>query len=146
MAEISIGFLSKRTGLAVSALRYYEDIGILFPNRTASGQRRFAKSDLRRVAFVIAAQKFGFTLPEIKSQLDLLPNNRTPTKQDWSVLSQNFRSALTQRIQEMERLRDTLEGCIGCGCLSLTACKLYNPDDQAGEKGPGPQVLFKSTE
>ena len=146
MAKISIGFLSKRTGLAVSALRYYEDIGILFPNRTASGQRRFAKSDLRRVAFVIAAQKFGFTLPEIKSQLDLLPNNRTPTKQDWSALSQNFKTTLNRRIQDMERLRDTLEGCIGCGCLSLGTCNLYNPDDQVGQNGPGPQILFKGAE
>lgn len=143
MNEVSIGFLSKRTGIAVSAIRYYEEIGLLHPNRTATGQRRFLKSDIRRVSFVIAAQRFGFTLPEIKAQLDLLPNNRTPTIGDWEVLSEHFKSVLNQHIKELENLRDTLNSCIGCGCLSLQKCKLYNPDDIAGQSGAGPQLLFK---
>ena len=142
MPEISIGTLSKRTGMAVSAIRYYEEIGLIHPNRTASGQRRFAKSDIRRIAFVIATQRLGFSLPEIRSQLALLPNNRTPTVEDWSVLSHHFQAKINARIQDLERLRDTLDGCIGCGCLSLKKCALYNPNDIAAKSGPGPRFLL----
>lgn len=142
MPEISIGTLSKRTGMAVSAIRYYEEIGLIQPNRTASGQRRFAKSDIRRISFIIAAQRLGFSLPEIRSQLAWLPNNRTPTVEDWSELSTHFQAKINTRIQDLERLRDTLDGCIGCGCLSLKKCALYNPNDIAAKSGTGPQFLL----
>ena len=132
---LSIGALAKRTGLAVSAIRYYEAQGLIRPWRNAGGQRRFERADLRRLSFVIIAQQFGFTLPQIKAQLDRLPGGRTPTKADWTRISASFRAALDERIDTLTRLRDDLDGCIGCGCLSLKACALYNPGDRAREKG-----------
>ena len=139
---LSIGALAKRTGLAVSAIRYYEAQGLIAPWRNAGGQRRFDRADLRRLSFVMIAQQFGFTLPQIKAELDRLPGGRTPTKADWTRISEGFRAALDARIATLNRLRDNLDGCIGCGCLSLEACALYNPIDQAGEKGPGPRYLM----
>lgn len=139
---LSIGALAKRTGLAVSAIRYYEAQGLIAPWRNAGGQRRFDRADLRRLSFVMIAQQFGFTLPQIKAELDRLPGGRTPTKADWTRISEGFRAALDARIATLNKLRDNLDGCIGCGCLSLEACALYNPIDQAGEKGPGPRYLM----
>ena len=142
MKEISIGYLSRRTGVATSALRYYETLGLITPNRNAGGQRRYPRSDIRRISFIIAAQKFGFTLPRINELLHTLPNGRTPSKADWDTIGDLFRDELNAKINEMERLRDTLSGCIGCGCLSLTACALYNPEDQIHRQGSGPRYLM----
>ena len=142
MKEISIGYLSRRTGVATSALRYYETLELITPNRNAGGQRRYPRSDIRRISFIIAAQKFGFTLPRINELLRTLPNGRTPSKADWETIGDLFRDELNAKINEMERLRDTLSGCIGCGCLSLTACALYNPEDQIHRQGSGPRYLM----
>ena len=139
---LSIGALAQRTGLAVSAIRYYEAQGLIRPWRNAGGQRRFERADLRRLSFVMIAQQFGYTLPQIKQELDRLPDGRTPTKGDWTRISKSFRATLDQRIAMLTRLRDDLDGCIGCGCLSLKACALYNPHDRAGEKGQGPRFLM----
>jgi MerR family redox-sensitive transcriptional activator SoxR len=139
---LSIGALAARTGLAVSAIRYYEAQGLIKPWRNAGGQRRFERADLRRLSFVMIAQQFGFTLPQIKAELDQLPGGRTPTKADWTRISEGFRAALDTRIATLTKLRDNLDGCIGCGCLSLEACHLYNPTDQAAQKGQGPRYLL----
>ena len=139
---LSIGALADRTGLAVSAIRYYEAQGLIKPWRNAGGQRRFERADLRRLSFVMIAQQFGFTLPQIKALLDQLPGGRTPTKADWGRISAHFREALDQRIETLTKLRDNLDGCIGCGCLSLAACALYNPTDRAAQKGQGPRYLM----
>ncbi|KIN62091.1 Redox-sensitive transcriptional activator SoxR [Sulfitobacter noctilucicola] len=142
---LSIGALSRRTGLAVSAIRYYEAQGLIKPWRNAGGQRRFERADLRRLSFVMIAQQFGFTLPEIRAQLERLPGGRTPTKSDWANISESFRSALDARINTLTKLRDNLDGCIGCGCLSLDVCALYNPKDRAAEAGQGPRYLMGDT-
>ncbi|WP_299676241.1 redox-sensitive transcriptional activator SoxR [uncultured Roseobacter sp.] len=139
---LSIGALATRTGLAVSAIRYYEAQGLIKPWRNAGGQRRFERSDLRRLSFVMIAQQFGFTLPEIRAELDRLPGGRTPTKADWARISTGFRARLDEKIETLTRLRDNLDGCIGCGCLSLPTCALYNPTDRAAEKGAGPRYLM----
>lgn len=139
---LTIGALAKRTGLAVSAIRYYEAQGLISPWRNAGGQRRFERADLRRLSFVMIAQQFGFTLPQIKAELDCLPGARTPTKADWAKISQGFRAALDARIVTLTKLRENLDGCIGCGCLSLESCAMYNPVDRAAEKGAGPRYLM----
>lgn len=139
---LSIGALSERTGLAVSAIRYYETQGLLTPWRNAGGQRRFERADIRRLSFVMIAQKFDFTLPEIRRLLDQLPQKRTPTPQDWARISVAFRVRLDERIETLQNLRDNLNGCIGCGCLSLPKCALYNPEDQARKRGVGPRYLM----
>ncbi|MEQ6248882.1 redox-sensitive transcriptional activator SoxR [Sulfitobacter sp. HNIBRBA3233] len=139
---LSIGALARRTGLAVSAIRYYEAQGLIAPWRNAGGQRRFQRADLRRLSFIMIAQQFGFTLPQIKAQLDLLPGGRTPTKADWARISASFRDHLDARIATLTKLRDDLDGCIGCGCLSLRACRLYNPEDRANAGGQGPRYLL----
>lgn len=144
-AGVSIGFLAERTGLAVSAIRYYEAQGLLEPWRNAGGQRRFMKADIRRLSFIMIAQQFGFSLPEIRGFLKSLPGGRTPTKQDWAGLSEGFREHLDARIATLTAMRDKLDGCIGCGCLSLDACKLYNPEDRAAAKGQGPRYLLGDT-
>lgn len=140
---LSIGMLARRTGLAVSAIRYYEAQGLIRPWRNAGGQRRFERADLRRLSFVMIAQQFGFTLPQIKAELDRLPNGRTPTKADWTRISQTFRDRLDEKIATLIRLRDNLDSCIGCGCLSLDVCRLYNPEDAAGEEGQGPRYVLQ---
>lgn len=142
---LSIGALARRTGLAVSAIRYYEAQGLIKPWRNAGGQRRFERADLRRLSFVMIAQQFGFTLPQIKAELDRLPGGRTPSKADWARISENFRAALDVRIATLTRLRDNLDGCIGCGCLSLDVCALYNPGDRAAGQGQGPRYLLGDT-
>ena len=139
---LSIGEVAERTGLAVSAIRYYEEMGLVHPDRNAGGRRRFERADIRRLSFVMIAQEFGFSLPQIKAELDRLPMGRTPTKRDWSRISIQFRAVLDQKIDAMQRLRDQLDGCIGCGCLSLAKCKLYNPKDRARINGAGPRYLM----
>ena len=139
---LSIGDIAARTGLAVSAIRYYEAQGLIAPWRNAAGRRRFQRADIRRLSFVMIAQQFGFTLPQIRVELDRLPKHRAPTKADWSRISAEFRSGLDARITRLEKLRDTLDGCIGCGCLSLDACALYNADDRAAQRGTGPRYLM----
>ncbi len=142
---ISIGQLAKRTGLAVSAIRYYEEQGLVAPERSAGGQRRFLRSDIRRLSFVLIAQQFGFTIRKIKELLHQLPAARTPTPKDWEKISNNFRLDLDARIDTLTALRDKLDGCIGCGCLSLQKCNLYNPQDQAARHGSGPRYLMGDT-
>ena len=139
---ISIGHLARRTGVAVSAIRYYEDQRLLFPERNAGGQRRFLKADIRRLSFILIAQQFGFTLPQIAETLSTLPERRTPTKGDWAMISAQFRTALDAKISTLTKLRDNLDGCIGCGCLSLDKCKLYNAEDRAAKLGSGPRYLM----
>jgi MerR family redox-sensitive transcriptional activator SoxR len=139
---LTIGALAARTGLAVSAIRYYERQGLIKPWRNAGGQRRFARADLRRLSFVMIAQQFGYTLPQIREELDQLPMGRTPTKADWGKISNGFRESLDARIATLTKLRDNLDGCIGCGCLSLDACALYNPRDSAAYGGQGPRYLM----
>jgi MerR family redox-sensitive transcriptional activator SoxR len=139
---ISIGLLASRTGIAVSAIRYYEAQGLVSPERNAGGQRRFLRSDIRRLSFVQIAQQFGFTIGQIREQFEALPNGRTPTKDDWTKISGSFREELDQKIETLTNLREKLDSCIGCGCLSLTNCALYNPDDRAGKKGAGPRYLM----
>ncbi len=139
---LSIGALADRTGLAVSAIRYYEAQGLITPWRNAGGQRRFMRADIRRLSFVMIAQQFGFSLPEIRGLLEQLPNRRTPTPKDWAAISNTFRDRLDARIETLQRLRDNLDGCIGCGCLSLPKCKLYNPEDRVRAKGAGPRYLM----
>ena len=139
---MSIGEIAERTGLAVSAIRYYEEKGLIAPWRNAAGRRRFQRADIRRLSFVIVAQQFGFTLPQIRDQLDQLPRHRTLAKADWTRMSEAFRAELDTRIARLERLRATLDSCIGCGCLSLEACALYNTDDRAAARGAGPRYLM----
>lgn len=139
---ISIGTLAKRTGVSVSAIRFYEEKGLLQSLRTGGNQRRFMRSDIRRISFVLIAQKLGLGLAEIEQELRRLPQGRTPTKRDWEKVSSSIRAALDEKIALLERTRDKLDGCIGCGCLSLKNCSLYNPDDAAGETGSGPRFVI----
>ena len=141
MSEISIGALSHRTGLPVSTIRFYDDNGLIQSNRNGGDHRRFERPHIRRVSFVIAAQKFGYTLPQIKELLNSLPNERTPTAEVWEQLSEKFRESLDAKIEKLQKLRDTLSDCIGCGCLSLKNCGLFNPQDIMGQDGPGPRRL-----
>lgn len=140
-----IGRVANRTGLSVSALRFYEEKGLLQSSRNAGGQRIYAAADIRRVSFIIVAQKLGFTLKRIKDVLDGLPNNRTPTAKDWDVIGQDFQADIDARIEALTRLKSKLSSCIGCGCLSLKTCALYNEDDIAREKGTGPRYLMGDT-
>ena len=139
---ITIGELARRSGAAASALRFYEDQGLMTSARTASGQRQFPKDVLRRVAFIRAAQTVGLTLEQIKAALAALPDQRTPNKADWERLSQSWRPLLDERIAALVALRDQLSACIGCGCLSLRSCALYNPDDAAKRRGSGARYLL----
>ena len=140
--NISIGRVAARTGVAVSALRFYEDAGLVTPGRNSGGQRVFAAADIRRISFIIIAQKLGFSLKQIKAQLDSLPNKRTPTMTDWEKISQNFRVDIDDRIRALTLLREKLTNCIGCGCLSLSNCSLYNEGDLAAKNGAGPRYLL----
>ncbi|MFY0595979.1 MAG: redox-sensitive transcriptional activator SoxR [Cognatishimia sp.] len=139
---LSIGQISERTGLAPSAIRYYEEEGLVSPFRNAGGQRRFERADIRRLSFVMISQQLGFSIKQVKDALASLPDNRTPTKADWARLSNQFKDDLDARIAQMEALRDKLDGCIGCGCLSLKACKLYNPQDRIRHNGRGPRYIL----
>lgn len=138
---LSIGETASRSGVAASALRFYEDQGLITSRRTSGNQRQYLRSTLRRIAFVQAAQRVGLALSEIKAALDSLPEDRTPTRADWSRLSRSWRGRIDQRIAELERLRDDLDSCIGCGCLSLQRCNLYNKNDGLAERGPGARIL-----
>lgn len=140
--ELTIGALAKRTGLSVSAIRFYEERGLIRPGRNAGGQRRFARSDIRRLSFVMIAQQLGYTIAEIGARLAELPEGRAPNARDWERMARGFRAELDARIALMQDFRDRLDGCIGCGCLSLDRCKLYNPDDEASLKGAGPRYLM----
>ena len=139
---LSIGALADRTGLAVSAIRYYEAQGLIHPWRNAGGQRRFQRADIRRLSFIMVAQKFGFTLDRIGAELARLPKTRAPDKKDWARVSEAFREELDARIETLTQMRETLDGCIGCGCLSLSACALYNAGDKAATRGQGPRYLM----
>ncbi|QSB14395.1 redox-sensitive transcriptional activator SoxR [Natronosporangium hydrolyticum] len=143
---LSIGELSARSGVAPSALRYYERLGLIHSNRTSGNQRRYEQSQLRRVAFIRIAAQVGVSLEEIHESLHSLPEHRTPNKADWEKLSKHWRSRLDDRILLLQRLRDQLTGCIGCGCLSLKTCALYNPKDRLADDGPGPRILLAPEE
>lgn len=138
---ISIGELSARSGVATSALRFYEDLGLISASRSDGNQRRFTRSTLRRVAVIRAARQIGLPLEDISAALERLPSDRTPTKADWARLSRTWQEHLDTRIRKLESLRDDLTGCIGCGCLSLKTCKLLNADDSAGREGAGARFL-----
>lgn len=143
MAEhLTIGEVAERSGVTVPTVRYYESLGLISSGRTPGNQRTFDRDVLRRVAFVRVAQRVGLTLEEIGAALDALPQGRTPTARDWERLSRAWRQRLDDQIALLERLRDELGECIGCGCLSLRACRLYNPDDAARALGTGPRYLF----
>ena len=139
---IPIGEMARRTGLSVSAIRFYEDKGLVEPIRSEGNQRRFLRSDIRRVSFIRIAQQLGLTLGEIDAEMRKLPHGRTPTARDWRSISSAIRNRIDARIAELERTRDTLDGCIGCGCLSLKHCAIYNPDDRLGADGPGPRNVI----
>ncbi|HET8592939.1 MAG TPA: redox-sensitive transcriptional activator SoxR [Solirubrobacterales bacterium] len=139
MAELTIGEISRRSGVASSALRFYEERGLISSERASSGHRRYPRPVLRRIAFIVFAQRIGLTLEEIGEELSKLPENRAPTKRDWSRLSSRWSTRIDQRIAELERLKLGLTDCIGCGCLSLERCKLANPEDRAARNGPGPR-------
>lgn len=141
MPLLTIGQLAERSGVAHSTLRYYEDLGLLTSTRTAGNQRRYPQHALRRVAFVRAAQQVGLSLDEVADALATLPAGRTPTKADWARLSAAWRSRLDAQISRIQRLRDDLDGCIGCGCLSLRTCALRNPGDGLAADGPGAVLL-----
>ena len=139
---LTIGELSRRTGLAVSAIRFYEERGLVKAVRTSGNQRRFPRADIRKLSFAMIAQQLGLTLTEISAELATLPQGRAPTRQDWQGISRRIRGALQQRIRMLERTRDLLDGCIGCGCLSLDRCALFNPSDHAAKAGAGPRFLL----
>lgn len=139
---LTIGELGERTGVAASALRFYEAEGLVHSTRSDGGQRRYARDAIRRVSFIRISQQVGLSLDEIRSALASLPDNRTPTKRDWERISTSWAPRIDERIAMLERLRDRLSGCIGCGCLSLRICKLVNPDDRAAARGPGPRYVL----
>jgi MerR family transcriptional regulator, redox-sensitive transcriptional activator SoxR len=139
---MSIGDLAERTGLAVSAIRFYETKGLVTPARNKGGQRRYLRSDIRRLSFVQIAQQLGFSIEEIRAALATLPQGRTPTQKDWEKISRNFHDTLEERIQRMTRLQSYLAGCIGCGCLSMKKCALVNPEDGLKRFGPGPRAVL----
>lgn len=139
---LTIGEVAARANVAPSALRFYEREGLISSVRSTGGQRRYQREVLRRIAFVRAAQRVGLNLEEIKGALAALPENRTPTAGDWARLSRSWRPLLDRRIAELQRVRDKLDRCIGCGCLSLRECHLLNPNDVAGTEGPGPRWLL----
>ena len=140
MAELlTIGEVSRRSGVASSALRFYEERGLVASERAGSGHRRYPRAVLRRIAFIVFAQRVGLTLDEIGTELARLPPDRAPTRRDWSRLSGTWTSRIDDRIAELERLKAGLTDCIGCGCLSLERCRMANPDDRAASLGPGPR-------
>ena len=136
---LTIGEVSRRSGVAASALRFYESRGLIRSERAGSGHRRYRRPVLRRVAFIVFAQRIGLTLEEVGAELDKLPGDHAPTRGDWSRLSSGWSARIDARIAELQRLRAGLTECIGCGCLSLDRCRLANPGDRAGARGPGPR-------
>lgn len=140
--QITIGELAARSGVATSALRFYEQRGLIASQRSPGNQRRYTRATLRRVAFIRAAQHVGLSIAEIRAALERLPLDRTATKADWEGLARPWRRSLDERIVQLERLRDDLTGCIGCGCLSLRACRLFNNGDRAASRGAGARFLL----
>ncbi|WP_446474126.1 redox-sensitive transcriptional activator SoxR [Actinomadura opuntiae] len=140
--ELTVGQLAERSGVAVSALHFYEAKGLISSRRTAGNQRRFSRDTLRRVSFIKVSQRVGIPLADIRDALATLPEERTPTVGDWARLSDLWRADLDARIRQLERLRDDLTECIGCGCLSISKCALANPYDRLGDEGPGPRRLL----
>ena len=143
--ELTVGQVAARSGVAVSALHFYEAKGLIKSSRSAGNQRRYTRDALRRVAFIRVAQRVGIPLAEIRDALAQLPQERTPTPADWARLSTHWRGQLDERIEQLQRLRDELSGCIGCGCLSLRTCQLANPRDVLAREGPGPRRLLSGT-
>ena len=139
---LSIGYVAERTGLAVSAIRYYQEEGLVHPERDRAGRRIFARGDIRRLSFVLIAQQLGFSLADIRHALQSLPNGRNPTRADWARLAKSFQRDIDARIAGLTSLRDRLDSCIGCGCLSLETCAIYNPLDKAADLGEGPRYLM----
>jgi len=137
---LTIGEVARRSGVAASALRFYEERGLLESERAGSGHRRYPRAVLRRIAFIVFAQRIGLTLAEIATELERLPAHRAPTRRDWGRLSTAWSSRIDARIAELERLKEGLTSCIGCGCLSLDRCQLANPGDRLGAEGPGPRA------
>jgi len=140
--ELTIGEMARRSGVSVSTLHFYESKGLITARRTAGNQRRYDREMLRRVAFVRDAQRFGIPLNDIVDVLRGLPEERTPTRQDWAALSAGWRLDIDRRMEELQRLRDNISDCIGCGCLSMSRCALVNPEDESGRRGPGARRLL----
>lgn len=136
---LSISEVARRSGVAASALRFYEDRGLIESERAGSGHRRYGRGVLRRIAFIVFAQKIGLSLDEVAAELARLPRNRVPERADWAKLSAGWTRRIEERIQELQRLRDGLTECIGCGCLSLGQCRMANPGDRAARQGAGPR-------
>lgn len=139
---LSVGDVARRSGVAISTVHFYETKGLIGGWRSAGNQRRYPREILRRIAVIRVAQRAGIPLKTIREALGSLPGERTPTAADWARLSKQWRGALTDRIDQLTKLRDQLEGCIGCGCLSMRSCPLRNPDDKLGDRGPGPRYLI----
>jgi len=142
---LTIGEVAERSGVATSALRFYEDQGLIASERTDAGHRRYPRTVLRLVAFIVFAQRVGLSLEEIRAQLSKLPRNRAPDRADWGKLSATWTKRIEERIAELERMRSTLGECIGCGCLSLDRCQLANPGDRAARRGAGPRYWIQSS-
>lgn len=136
---LTISQVARRSGVAASALRFYEEKGLIVSERAGSGHRRYPRSVLRRIAFIVFAQRIGLSLEEIAAELSKLPAGRAPTREDWARLSAAWTERVDRRIAELQRLRDGLTQCIGCGCLSIDRCSMANPADSAGRRGPGPR-------
>lgn len=143
-AELTVGQLAARSGVAVSALHFYERQGLISSRRTAGNQRRYKRDALRRVALIRIAQRVGIPLADVAAVLALLPDGRTPTRHDWQRISQSWRDELDQRIRHLQQLRDDFTDCVGCGCLSIDRCRLANPYDQLANHGPGPRRLLEA--
>jgi MerR family redox-sensitive transcriptional activator SoxR len=139
---LSIGQLARRTGISVSAIRFYEARGLVRAARGPGNQRRFARSDIRRLSFALIAQQLGLSISEIETALSTLPHDEAPTRADWRAIGARMRGVLEARIATLQRTQELLDGCIGCGCLSLDRCALYNPNDRAARAGPGPRFLL----
>lgn len=136
---LTISAIARRSGVKASALRFYEEKGLIASERTGSGHRRFPRSTLRRIAFIVFAQRIGLSLEEIAEELEKLPSERVPTSKDWAELSSTWLARIDDKIAEMNRMRDGLTNCIGCGCLSFESCQFANPDDRVAARGPGPR-------
>jgi MerR family redox-sensitive transcriptional activator SoxR len=141
---LTIGEVAKRSGIATSALRFYEEQGLIQSERNTAGHRRYARAVIRRVAFIVFAQRVGLTIEEIGAELAKLPRNHVPERSDWARLSRGWTARIDERIAELERLRAGLTECIGCGCLSLDRCQLANPGDRAARRGTGPRYWIES--
>ena len=139
---LTIGELAARTGISVSAIRFYEGKGLIEPMRSSGNQRKFFRSDIRRLSFILIAQQSGLTIGEIGATIARLPHGRTPNQKDWQGISRKLKHRLDEQIERLQQTRQNLDGCIGCGCLSLKKCALYNPKDRAAAKGAGPRYTM----